>query len=141
VRDLPQVRQADGYLILFRFTSGAIGVHNANCLEADSNTLERVMLTGENASVAVEDWWRVRGHIQGQEPLYWEPLTVDSGGPLHKHQIQGYLGEVAEFIAATAEGRRPAVTIDDGVACLEIETAVRRSLADGRRVAIADIRE
>ena len=33
------MRQADGYLILFRFTSGAIGVHNANCLESDSNTL------------------------------------------------------------------------------------------------------
>lgn len=139
VHDLPHVRQADGYLILFRFTSGAIGVHNANCLEADSNTLERVMLTGENASVVVEDWWTVKGHIQGQPPLYWEPLTVDYGGALAMHHYRGYLGEVTEFLAATSEGRPPAVTIADGVACLEIETAVRRSLAEGRRVALAEL--
>ena len=140
LQELPHVRQADGYLILFRFTSGAIGVHNANCLESDSNTLERVTLTGEGAVVVVEDWWRVKGHIQGREPIYWEPLTVDAGGPLPMHRYRGYLGEVAEFIAATRDGRQPAVPIADGVACLEIEQAVRRSIATGRRVALAEVR-
>lgn len=139
LREQPHVRQADGYLILFRFASGAIGVHNANCLEADSNTLERVTLTGEGAVVVVEDWWRVKGHIQGQAPIYWEPLTVDAGGPLALQQHRGYLGEVAEFITASAEGRPPAVTIADGVACLEIEMAVRTSIAEGRRVALDEI--
>src|SRR5262249_17328069 len=56
LRETPHVPQSDGYLITFRFTSGAIGVHNANTLETDTNLLERVTLTGEGAVVAVEDW-------------------------------------------------------------------------------------
>jgi predicted dehydrogenase len=138
--ELPGVRQADGYLILFRFASGAIGVHNANCLEENANVLERVTLTGESAVAVVEDWWTVKGYIHGREPSVWEPLHVDAGGPLGMLNWLGYLGEVREFIAATAERRPPTVTIDDGVKCLEIETAVRRSIADGRRVTIAEIR-
>ena len=137
--DMPGVRQADGYLILFRFTSGAIGVHNANCLEHNSNVLERVTLTGEGAVAVVEDWWSVKGYVHGQDPIYWEPLHVDAGGPLGMLNWRGYLGEVREFIAATTEQRPPAVTIDDGVKCLEIEMAVRRSIAEGRRVAISEI--
>ena len=49
------------------------------------------------------------------------------------------LGEVTEFVTATAEKRAPAVSIDDGVACLEIVAAVRMSIAEGRRVSIAEI--
>ena len=74
LRDNPHVPQSDGYLITFRFTSGAIGVHNANTLETDTNLLERVTLTGEGAVVAVEDWYRVRAAIKDQPPMFWEPL-------------------------------------------------------------------
>jgi predicted dehydrogenase len=138
--DQPHVRQADGYLILFRFTSGAIGMHNANCLEHNSNVLERVTLTGEGAVAVVEDWWSVKGYLKGHDPIYWEPIHVDAGGALGMHKWSGYLGEVEEFIAATREGRKPSVTIEDGVACLEIETAVRKSIAEGRRVAVSEVR-
>lgn len=136
----PHVRQADGYLILFRFESGAIGMHNANCLEHNANVLERVTLTGEGAVTVVEDWWTVKGYVKGHDPIVWEPIHVDAGGPIGMLKWSGYLGEVEEFIAATAEGRQPSVTIDDGVKCLEIETAVRKSLAEGRRVAISEVR-
>jgi predicted dehydrogenase len=140
LKETPHVPQSDGYLITFRFTSGAIGMHNANTLETDTNLLERVTMTGEGAVVAVEDWYRVRAAIKGQPQFFWEPLVIDKGVDARLVQT-GYFGEVREFIAATRE-KRPtrAASIDDGVACLELVAAVRASIAEGRRVALADIR-
>ena len=141
LRETPHVPQSDGYLITFRFTSGAIGVHNANTLETDTNLLERVTLTGEGSVVAVEDWYRLRAAIKDQPPITWEPLVIDKSVDARLLQT-GYFGEVRELVAATAEGRAPnAATIDDGVACLELVAAVRMSIAEGRRVAVAEIRE
>jgi predicted dehydrogenase len=138
--ETPHVPQADGYLITFRFESGAIGVHNANCLETDTNLLERVTLTGEGSVVAVEDWYRVRAAIKDQPPFAWEPLVIDKSIDARLMHT-GYLGEVRELVAATREGRAPrAATIDDGVACLELVAAVRASIAEGRRVPIAEMR-
>ena len=67
------------------------------------------MLTGEGASVAVEDWWRVRGGISRARSLSTgSRWSIDkSGEPAPQASIQGYLGEVAEFVAATREGRAP----------------------------------
>jgi predicted dehydrogenase len=77
LREMPHVPESNGYLITFRFTSGAIGTHNANTLETDSNLLERVTITGQQAVVAVEDWHRIRANI-GQQPTYtWEPFFID----------------------------------------------------------------
>ncbi len=139
LRETPHVPQSDGYLITFRFTSGAIGVHNANTLETDTNLLERVTITGEGAVVAVEDWYRVRAAFNGEPAFAWEPLVIDK--PTEGRLLQtGYFGEVEEFISASAEGRPTrAATIDDGVACLELVAAVRQSIATGGRVALADI--
>jgi predicted dehydrogenase len=140
LRQMPHVPQSDGYLITFRFTSGAIGVHNANTLETDTNLLERVTVTGEGAVVAVEDWYRVRAAVKNQPPLVWEPLVIDKSVDARLMQT-GYLGEVREFVAATREKRAPtAATIDDGVACLELVAAVRQSIAEGRRVALSEVR-
>jgi predicted dehydrogenase len=140
LKETPHVPQSDGYLITFRFTSGAIGTHNANTLETDTNLLERVTLTGEGAVVAVEDWYRVRAAIKDQPQFFWEPLVIDKGVDARLLQT-GYFGEVREFISATHEQRPTrAASIDDGVACLELVGAVRASIAEGRRVALAEIR-
>lgn len=45
-------------------------------------------------------------------------------GPIGMLKWSRYLGEVEEFIAATAEGQKPSVMVDDHVQCLEGETAV-----------------
>lgn len=139
LRTMPHVPQSDGYLITFKFTSGAIGVHNANTLETDSNLLERVTITGEGAVVAVEDWHRVRANLTGQPTIFWEPFFIDKSMN-SRLQLTGYVGEVTEFIEATRQGRKPAVSIDDGVACLEIIAAVRTSIELGRRVHISELR-
>jgi predicted dehydrogenase len=139
LRETPHVPQSDGYLITFRFTSGAIGMHNANTLETDTNLLERVTLTGEGAVVAVEDWYRVRAAIRDQLPIAWEPMVIDKSIDARLMHT-GYLGEVRELVAATRE-KRPtrAATIEDGVACLELVAAVRLSIAEGRRVALSEV--
>lgn len=135
----PHVPQSDAYLFTLRFTSGNIGVHNANTLETDTNLLERVIVTGEGGVVAAEDWRYVRGDIRGQDPIFWEPLLIDTDMNF-KIIHAGYVGEVLEFVTATAE-RRPTTgaSIDDGVACLEIINAVRKSIAEQRRVYISEI--
>jgi predicted dehydrogenase len=141
LRETPHVPQSDGYLITFRFTSGAIGVHNANTLETDTNLLERVTITGEGAVVAVEDWYRVRAAFKNQPGYSWEPLVIDQSPDARLMQT-GYFDEVREFVNATREHRTTrGATIDDGVACLELVAAVRASVAQGRRVALADIRD
>jgi predicted dehydrogenase len=139
LRETPHVPQSDGYLITFRFTSGAIGVHNANTLETDTNLLERVTITGEGSVVAVEDWYRLRAAIRDQPPIAWEPLVIDKS--VHARLMHtGYFGEVQELVDATREGRPiRAASIDDGVACLELVAAVRLSIAEGRRVALAEV--
>jgi predicted dehydrogenase len=140
LRETPHVPQSDGYLITFRFTSGAIGVHNANTLETDTNLLERVTITGEGAVVAVEDWYRVRAAFKGEPGYAWEPLVIDQSTESTLLRT-GYFGEVREFVSATAEQRpTTAASIDDGVACLELVAAVRQSIATGGRAAIDDIR-
>ena len=138
LKEVPHVPQSDGYLINFRFKNEAIGMHNANTLETDSNLLERVTITGEGAIVAVEDWHRIRATLKDQPQINWEPLFIDKSMN-SRLTLTGYLGEVTEFIDATRENRKPAVSIDDGVACLEIVAAIRRSIAEGRRVSIAEI--
>lgn len=139
LREQAHVPQADGYLITFGFATGAIGMHNANSLETDTNLLERATITGEGAVVAVEDWNRVRAAIRGQPPLTWEPLLIDQSVNA-RLELTGYLGEVRELVAATRERRAPSVTIDDGAACLELVAAIRESIAQGRRVALSEVR-
>jgi predicted dehydrogenase len=138
LHEMPNVPQEDGYLITFRFADGAIGMHNANTLETESNLLERVAISGQGAVVAVEDWHRVRANVKDEPTYTWEPFLIDKSMN-NRLTMTGYLGEVQEFIGATREGRKSAVTIDDGVACLEIVAAVRRSIAEARRVSIAEV--
>lgn len=76
LRDMPHVPQSDGYLINFRFTSGAIGVHNANTLETDSNLLERVTMTGEARSSRLKTGTDPGQHQRPTANLL-EPLFID----------------------------------------------------------------
>jgi predicted dehydrogenase len=81
----------------------------------------------------------VRAAIKDQPHFSWEPLVIDKGVDARLLQT-GYFGEVRELVTATREGRPTrAATIDDGVACLELVAAVRQSIAEGRRVALAEV--
>ena len=136
LRDNPHVPQSDGYLITFRFTSGAIGVHNANTLETDTNLLERVTLTGEGAVVAVEDWYRVRAAIKDQPPIFWEPL-VDRQVGQGSSAANGLLRRGARVRRRDARraARRRARTSTTAWRAWSWSPRCAQSIAEGRRVA------
>jgi myo-inositol 2-dehydrogenase/D-chiro-inositol 1-dehydrogenase len=52
---------------------------------------------------------------------------------------EAYANEIAAFIAALASGTPPAPSGRDGLAALILAEAAVRSVADGRRVRVAEI--
>jgi len=50
--------------------------------------------------------------------------------------VHGFAGEVRHFVACARDGSRPEVTIDDGIAALRIEQAIKRSANERQPVEV-----
>jgi myo-inositol 2-dehydrogenase / D-chiro-inositol 1-dehydrogenase len=124
--------QEEAWACVLGFEGGAVGTLQINCLERLN---ERVVLTGHRSAVFVDSWRTVTAYLDGHEgPERWEPndqLPGDAADPRHLH---GFAGEVRHFVECVREGRRPDVTIDDGIAAIRIEQALKRSVAERRPV-------
>jgi len=124
--------QEEAWAVLLGFESGAIGTLQLNCLERIN---ERVVLTGRQSAVFVDEWRRVTAWIDGAEtPEVWEPhdqIPLDAFDPRHLH---GFAGEIRHFVECVRDRRTPSVTIDDGLAAIRIEQAIKRSVAEQRPV-------
>lgn len=124
--------QEEAWACLVGFESGAIGTLQLNCLERLN---ERVVLTGHRSVVFVDGWRRVTAWIDGAEtPEIWEPsdqLPLDALDPRHLH---GFAGEIRHFVECVRDRKRPDVTIDDGLAAIRLELAIKRSVAENRPV-------
>ncbi len=136
----------DGYAIVLRFMSGAVGLVNVNCLEGEHNNWsERVAITGVGGRVFVENWRRVIGFLpegpHGPQTYYWEPEDIRPAEDQHSLAIHGFVGELRDFVESVREGRRPACTIDDGIAALRLERAVELSLERGARVRLEEVQD
>lgn len=136
----------DGYAIVLRFASGAVGLVNVNCLEGEHNNWsERVAITGVGGRVFVENWRRVIGFLpegpHGPQTYYWEPEDIRPAEDQHSLAIHGFVGELRDFVESVREGRRPACTIDDGIAALRLERAVELSLERGARVRLEEVQD
>lgn len=134
----------DGYAIVLRFASGAVGLVNVNCLEGEHNNWsERVAITGVGGRVFVENWRRVIGFLPdgpyGPQTYYWEPEDIRPADDQNSLAIHGFVGELRDFVESVREGRRPACTIDDGLAALRLERAVEHSLERGARVRLTEV--
>jgi predicted dehydrogenase len=134
----------DGYAIVLRFMSGAVGLVNVNCLEGEHNNWsERVAITGVGGRVFVENWRRVIGFLpdgpHGPQTYYWEPEDIHPADDQNSLAIHGFVGELRDFVESVREGRRPACTIDDGLAALRLERAVELSLERGTRVRLTEV--
>jgi predicted dehydrogenase len=129
-----------GYIIMLRFTSGAIGTINTNSLEEPHNNWsERVAVTGVGGRVFVENWRRVIGMLPGETPkFYWEPEDIRPSDDQNSLEIHGFVGELRDFVESIREGRAPGATIDDGIAALRLERAVELSLAEKRPVGLME---
>jgi myo-inositol 2-dehydrogenase/D-chiro-inositol 1-dehydrogenase len=124
--------QEEAWAAVLGFAGGAVGTLQLNCLERLN---ERVVLTGRQSAVTVDAWRTVTAHLAGREtPEVWEPNDQLPGDALDPRHLHGYAGEVRHFVECAREGRRPGVTIDDGIAAIRIEQAMKRSVTERRPV-------
>jgi predicted dehydrogenase len=124
--------QEEAWAAVVGFADQAIGTLQLNCLERLN---ERVVLTGRQSAVAVDGWRVVTAHTAGREgPEVWEPNDQLPGDAVDPRHLHGFAGEVRHFVECVREGRRPEVTIDDGIAAIRIEQAMKRSVAERRPV-------
>jgi myo-inositol 2-dehydrogenase/D-chiro-inositol 1-dehydrogenase len=131
------IPQEEAWLLNFQFESGAVGFLQTNCLE---RVQERVLVTGQNSWVEVQDWRKVVGYVDSTEcPRTWEPHDQLPNDALDFRTVHGYTGEVREFVLAARDGRTPVPNIDDGIAHLKIELAAKKSALEHRPVAISEI--
>jgi myo-inositol 2-dehydrogenase / D-chiro-inositol 1-dehydrogenase len=82
------------------------------------------------------DMWTVSElrWARGREPEHVEAIPPADGADL------GYLAESRYFVDCVREGRRPEVTLEDGLAALEVSVALLSAAADRRTVPLADVR-
>ena len=131
----------DGYAITLRFAGGGLGLVNINCLESTfTNWSERVTISGVGSSVFVENWRRVIAFVAGEaEMRYWEPEDIQPTDDANSLHIHGFVGEIRDFVESIAAGRKPASDIDDGIAALRLQEAVKRSVETGERINLSEV--
>lgn len=124
--------QEEAWACVLGFASGAVGTLQLASLERLN---ERVVLTGRQAAVHVDGWWRVTSYLPGRDAAeVWEPEHQLPGDALDPRQLHGYAGELRHFVERARDGAAPDVTIDDGIAALRLELALKRSVAERRPV-------
>jgi predicted dehydrogenase len=132
-RDLPQ---QEAWLLNLRFTSGAVGIVQTNCLE---RVQERVAITGVGSWLVVDDWRRVTAYLGDPElPYSYEPNDQVPAEQMDFRTLHGYTGEVRHFVECVRDGRVPTPNIEDGIAHIKVELAAKRSALENRPVAPAE---
>jgi predicted dehydrogenase len=126
--------QEEAWACVLGFEGGAIGTLQLNCLE---RLYERVVVTGRRSAVHVDGWRTVTAYLDGREgPELWEPDDQLPGDAVDPRHVHGFAGEVRHFVECARDGGRPDVTIDDGIAALRIEQAIKRSANERQRVEV-----
>ena len=135
----------DGYAIVLRFSGGAVGVMNLNCLEGTHNNWsERVAISGVGSRVVVENWRRVIGFLPTTDgtdspAFYWEPADIRPADDEASVAIHGFVAELRDFVESVRLGTPPLCTIEDGIHALRLERAVERSLETGTAVLLCEL--
>lgn len=131
----------DGYAITLRFTSGALGLLNINCLESNfTNWSERLSISGVGSSLHVENWRRVVAFVAGEADMrYYEPEDIQPTDAANNLNLHGFVGEIRDFVASVAEDRPPLATLDDGIEAVRLQEAIELSVQSGRRVHLEEI--
>jgi predicted dehydrogenase len=132
-----RIEAEDTALAVVRFASGAVGTIGATTA-AYPGFPQRLEITGTGGTVTVEDGQLVRaalrgaadeGRAAGQAPSVLSAAADPGGVDAAIHAAQ-----LADLLAAAAEGREPAVSGQDGRDALEIVRAVYESSRAGRPV-------
>jgi myo-inositol 2-dehydrogenase/D-chiro-inositol 1-dehydrogenase len=126
--------QEEAWACVLGFESGAVGTLQLNCLERLN---ERVAVTGRGSAVFVDGWRTVTAHLDGQDAAeVWEPQDQLPADAADRRHVHGFAGEVRHFVECVRNDVRPEVTIDDGIAAIRIEQALKRSANERRAVEV-----
>jgi len=100
------------------------------------NSAFRAIVTGETGMLDIDGYGKLHGAFDGGEwSLIWEQPPIDYlNKPLEPVRLEAFFTQVQDFIDTIREGRRPAVTGEDGRATIALIDAVRRSHATGEAV-------
>ncbi len=137
-----------GFLVSLNFAGGTIGQLNLNALDARTPWAdfgERVVLTGLDHHVIVEDMLRVRSFRKeawsgdadrgvGRAFLAWEP-----NGPAmpSRERLLGYVDELEHFADCCLTRRTPQPDLHAAVHSLDIIEAIRDSVERGEEIVLA----
>jgi UDP-N-acetyl-2-amino-2-deoxyglucuronate dehydrogenase len=146
-----QIEVEDTAVALVKFTSGAAGTI-VSSTAAYPGFAQRLEVTGTNGTVIVEDG-KIISRTLASEPAQAAAPAADrtaadrtaaertvsdltaSSNPGGMDPA-GHAAQIAEFLTAIDEGRRPAVTAESGRAALEVVCAVYESARTGQTIAI-----
>lgn len=141
VEHVSQGAGLEGYAILLRFKGGAVGMVNVNCLEGTHNNWsERAAVTGVGGRVFVENWRRVIGFLPGDpQTYYWEPDDIQPADDQNSLAIHGFVGELRNFVESIRGEARLGATIEDGIAALQLEHAIRQSAEHRGSIKLSEV--
>jgi len=146
-----QIEVEDTAVALVKFTSGAAGTI-VSSTAAYPGFAQRLEVTGTNGTVIIEDG-KIISRTLASEPVQAAAPAADrtaadrtaadrtasdltaSSNPGGMDPA-GHAAQIAEFLTAIDEGRRPAVTAESGRAALEVVCAVYESARTGQTIAI-----
>jgi len=125
-----EVGDVDNAVVALRFASGALGVIDESRV-AGYGYESSTEVVGSRATV------RIGGHRRFDN-VWLTPgsAAVDWVADFTERYREAYLLELEEFAAAIREGRRPAVSGEDGLAAFVLARACERSFREGRTVRV-----
>src|SRR5919109_3541261 len=126
-----EVGDLDNAVVALRFASGALGVIDESRV-AGYGYESSTEVVGSRSTV------RIGGHRRFDN-VWLTPgsAAVDWVAHFTERYREAYLLELEEFAAAIREGRRPAVSGEDGLAAFVLARACERSFREGRTVRLA----
>lgn len=133
-----QVEAEDTALALVRFASGAVGTIMSTTA-AYPGFPQRLEITGTGGTVIVEDGRITRRALTGQDdpgPGGVGEASAGAAADPAAIEVASHAAQLADLLAAVAEGREPAVGGQAGRDALEIICAVYESARSGRTVSL-----
>jgi predicted dehydrogenase len=136
-----QIQVEDTAVALVKFASGAIGTI-VSSTAAYPGFAQRLEVTGTRGTVIVEDGKIITRVLASQPP---PAAPAGPAGPADDRVASpdpggmdpaSHAAQIADFLTAIDQERRPAVTAESGRAALEVVCAVYESARTGRTIAI-----